>query len=433
MQVMNWTVRLINLKFKVILLLALLLFSCGEKVNYKEKLKTEEYETLVVTNWLDNAGVMKQLGDLFMEKYPDIRVVYEGIENVRYDKHLKFTLKSGIAADIIYVRSYDGGAAINNTGYLQRLNEMIPELSGFPDIPREAWTAEDGTIYAVPSMGVVHGIFYNKSIFEEYGLLPPETWDDFIEICRLLKTNGEKPISFGTAATWALYEILFSGIGANFYGGEETRQKIMKKEIFLNDPIFVKTFRKLMELQEFFPDNHANFTYDDSRMLFSSGEAAMYIGGSWDIDKLVEFGIDLDNTGFFAPPVEKKGDKLQYCFHVDYGVAMNRSARNKDAAEKYIKWVASEEYAQALMNIGPGFFSYTPGNYTLESSLVRDMQSYIELSEPTIRTLWQKLSAEEPTGNGLLGEAMKGLYNRGATPEESAAFVHKGLAWYYKQ
>ncbi|MBN2618620.1 MAG: extracellular solute-binding protein, partial [Spirochaetales bacterium] len=161
-------------------------------------------------------------------------------------------------------------------------------------------------------------------------------------------------------------------------------------------------------------------------------EAAMYIGGSWEINTLQKNSENPENIGFFAPPVLKYGDKVQLCFHVDIGIAMNKVTRYPEAAERYMKWVASEDYAQTIMEIFPGFFSYTPGTYDLQNPLVKDIQKIIGESEPTVRTLWEKLSAESPQGNQLLGEAMQAMYNKEMTPTDAANYINNGLSWYFK-
>lgn len=367
-----------------------------------------------------------------MKKHPGIKVEYAEIVNSEYDNEMKFSLKAGIAPDIIYLRSYDAGLALDDTGYLKHLDELIPELKKFPLAPIKAWSNRENEIYAVPSLGVVHGIFYNKKIFNKYNLSPPEDWKSFIELCTVIRKNDVLPIAFGTLDNWVLYEVLFSGLGANFYGGEATRQKVLKKEVLLTDKRFVDTFKRLEELVPFFPENYREIGYTKMREMFANEEAAMYIGGSWDISTIADLAQDIDSISFFAPPVAQKGDQLQYCFHVDVGVAMNRVTRYPEAAEKYIQWVASSEYAQIVMDEFPGFFSYTPGSYNLKNNLARDMESYISSSEPTVRTLWEGLSADSPTGNELLGQAVKGLLNSEMSPEDAANFVNKGLSWYYK-
>lgn len=431
MQETNWMHKLINSRFKYLLILLITLTSCSRK---QIEVKDEEQETptLIVTNWLELPERMTVINNAFMKKYPDIKVKYVEYKNDQYDNQMKFNLKAGIAPDIIYLRSYDTGMALDDTGYLQKLDDLLPELKKFPSAPIKAWTNREGDIYAVPSLGVVHGIYYNKRIFKKYQLTPPEDWNSFIRICKVLKSNGELPFAFGTLDNWVLYEVLFSGLGANFYGGEQSRQKVLNKKMFMNDKKFVNTFSKLSELIDFFPVNYKNIGYSKMREMFANEEGVMYIGGSWDISTFQDIAKDINSIGFFAPPVEKKGDQLQYCFHVDIGVAMNRVTRYPEATKKYIKWVASNEYAQIAMDQFPGFFSYTPGKYNLKNSLAKEMESFISESEPTVRTLWEGLSSDTPTGNDLLGEAVKGLLNREMSPIEASEYVHNGLNWYYK-
>lgn len=427
----SWIVKLINLRFKYFVLL-LILASCVKTSETNSQVIEEEEIVIYVTNWLELPERMKKINNEFMKLYPNIKVNYIEYINTEYANNMKFTLKAGIAADIIYLKSYDAGLELYNTGYIKRLNEVIPELSSFPSAAVKAWSSEDGEIFGVPSLGVVHGVYFNKKIFKEHNIAIPEDWGSFIDICRELKEKGVNPLAFGTADNWVLYEVLFSGLGANFYGGESTRQKVLNKDILLTDPLFVKTFDKLRELADYLPKDYKDIGYSKMREMFANEEAAMYIGGSWDISTFEKISKDISSIGYFAPPVEKKGDKLQYCFHVDIGIGINRVSRFPDATEKYIKWVASQDYAKLSMQQFPGFFSYTPGKYNLENKLAKDMEAYISESIPTVRTLWEGLSSDTPSGNELLGEAVKGLLEGDMTPEESAKYVHTGLNWFYK-
>lgn len=429
MQGMNWRNKLINSKFRYILIL-IILTSCNktqQPVEYED-----EKPTIYITNWLQLPENMELINKEFMKKNPNITVKYIEYKNTAYDKQMLYQLKAGIAPDIIYLRSYDVGKKIYDTGYLQELNTVIPELSKFAKAPIQAWSSENSTIYAVPSLGVVHGIYYNKRIFKKYNLSKPETWDEFISICKALKSNGETVFALGTMDNWVLYEVLFSGLGPNFYGGEETRQQLLNKKVKINSLPFIKTFEKLKELTPYLPPDYKTLGYGEMRSMFSKEKSAMYIGGSWDITNLKSNSDNPEVFGFFAPPLENKSDKLQYCFHVDIGVAMNRVSRYPEASKKYIRWVASQEYAKLVMDQFPGFFSYTPGNYSLQDNLAKEMENYISKSIPTVRTLWEKLSAESPTGNELLGEAVKGVLNNDISTTDAAEYVNAGLSWYYK-
>jgi multiple sugar transport system substrate-binding protein len=63
-------------------------------------------------------------------------------------------------------------------------------------------SAYEGKQYYLPVAFGWTGIYYNRQIFADYGLEPPTTWDEFIEICALLKANGEIPLSLSGQDTW---------------------------------------------------------------------------------------------------------------------------------------------------------------------------------------------------------------------------------------
>jgi raffinose/stachyose/melibiose transport system substrate-binding protein len=249
--------------------------------------------------------------------------------------------------------------------------------------------------------------------------------------CKTLKAGGETVFAQGTKDNWMLYEVMYSGLGANFYGGEKARQALMNKTARFTDDNFVLALEKMKELQPYFPDNYEGIDYVTMQQIFGTGNAAMFIGGSWEIGIFEDLG-GLEDVGYFAPPLAKAGDTLQYCFHVDAGIAMNKNTQYPEEAKKYMKWLASPEYAQLYMNELPGFFSYTPGKYTLSNQLAKEMQSYVAASVPTVRTVWEKLSAQAPSGNELVGEAIQMMYANQVTPEEAAKLVDDGLSWYYK-
>lgn len=63
-------------------------------------------------------------------------------------------------------------------------------------------SAYEGKQYYLPVAFGWTGIYYNRQIFDDYGLTPPTTWDEFIQICELLRANGEIPLSLSGQDTW---------------------------------------------------------------------------------------------------------------------------------------------------------------------------------------------------------------------------------------
>lgn len=390
-----------------------------------------EQVTIKLTSWrTEDIERMNKINAVFMEKNPNIIVEFQPIKDTEYDAQMISSLQTGVGADIIWLRSYDPGEFIYDGGYLSELNDVIPELADFPSAAINAWAKEDGAIYGVPIAGVTHGVFYLGDIFEKYGLEEPATWAEFIDLCQTLKDNGETVFAQGTGDGWPLYEVIYSGLGANFYGGEVSRQALMAGDMKLTDEPFVNAFKAVDELQQFFSRGYEAINYVDMQQLFGTRQAAMYIGGSWEIGIFEDAG--LTDLGWFAPPVENVGDTLQYCFHVDMGVGINKDSKNYEAALEYSKWVSTPEFAQLFMIDLPGFYSYTPGEYNLENPVAQKILDAAVDADVTVRTVWEKMSRQYPSGNAMMEEALVKMLTDVLTPEEAAALVQKALETWYE-
>ena len=58
----------------------------------------------------------------------------------------------------------------SSKGYLASLNDL-PGMENFGDVAKSAWITDDGKdVFCVPMASVIHGFFYNKDIFDKYGI-----------------------------------------------------------------------------------------------------------------------------------------------------------------------------------------------------------------------------------------------------------------------
>ncbi|GAI01124.1 unnamed protein product, partial [marine sediment metagenome] len=119
---------------------------------------------------------------------------------------------------------------------------------------------------------------------------------------------------------------------------------------------------------------------------------------------------------------------------VDMGVGINKDSENYEAALEYLKWTGTPEFAQLFMSNLPGFFSYTPTpvEYTLENPVAKDVIDAAQGADITVRTVWEKLSSQDPSGNGMMEEALVKMYTDVLTPEEAAALVQEALETWYE-
>lgn len=385
---------------------------------------------LIFGSWRnDDIEMMGRVLDVYNKAHPGVTIDFQPTADTEYDAQLISGLQTGTGPDIIYLRSFASGRTVHDGGFLHVLNDDVASLSNFPGAATKAWATEDGQSYGVPIFGVTHGIYYHKEIFDKYGLQEPETWDEFMALCQTLKDNGENVFAQGAMDEWTLYEVVFSGLGANFYGGEKNRLALMAGEMKLTDEPFVKAFEAIDQLQQFLPQGYQALDYVSMQQMFAAGQAAMFIGGSWEIG--VFGGLGVADMGWFAPPVPNKGDQLSYCFHVDAGVGMNKDSKHFAEALEFIQWTTTPEFSQLMMNEVPGFFAYLPGEFTLSNELAKEMIAAAQGADVTIRTTWEKLSDQEPGGNYLINEALIKMLRDEYTPQQAAEHVQSGLdTWY---
>ena len=82
----------------------------------------------------------------------------------------------------------------------------------------------DGKLIAIPQEVVAYGLFINKDIFDQYHLELPQTPEDFLECCRVLKENGiETPVG---ANRWWLETFVLAQAYADLYNGGNTEAEI---------------------------------------------------------------------------------------------------------------------------------------------------------------------------------------------------------------
>lgn len=395
--------------------------------------KSDEKVELTFTSWrIDDVAEMDRINSLYTQAHPDISIRFDSFDPMVYDSVALAKLSKGKGADILFLWSYDKGRNFYDKGYLYDLTGVIPGLSSFGQLSRNAWTTTGGVTYGLPSVGVTHGIYYHKSFFTKYGIQEPATWDEFIAACEKIYKGGEIAIAQGANDGWTLGRIVFSTIGACFYGGEPARKALIAGTAKLTDSNFIDAYNAVNSLKKYLPPGFATMGYEDARQFFATGKAAMYIGGSWEISVFEGLGLTSSQIGWIAPPVKKAGDKIQYCFHVDAGIGVNKNSKHLKESLEYLKWLAGTEYANKLMAELPGFFSYTPGSQVTSNSLAQEMYNTIAVSEPTVRLMYEKLNSGTPGGDALLSKSLEGMLKGTYTPQTAAAWVQNQLAVYYK-
>ena len=124
--------------------------------------------------------------------------------------------------DDIYLLNPDTILALGAEGVLADLSGL-DSAKNLREVVKTANTV-DGKLVAIPQEVVAYGLFINQDIFDQYHLELPETPEDFLECCKILKENGyETPIG---ANRWWLETFVLAQAYADLYNGGNTEAEI---------------------------------------------------------------------------------------------------------------------------------------------------------------------------------------------------------------
>ena len=391
--------------------------------------------TLNIESWRndDLALWQEQIIPAFEAKHPGIKVNFNPSAPAEYNAVLNSKLDAGSAGDLITCRPFDASLALYDAGHLADLSGL-EAMGNFSDVAKSAWQTDDGSAsFCVPMASVIHGFIYNKDAFEELGLEVPQTEDEFFAALDKIREDGTYiPMAMGTNDQWEAATMGYNNIGPNYWKGEEGRLALIAGEQKLTDEAWTAPYATLARWGAYLGDGYEAQTYPDSQNIFTLGRAAIYPAGSWEVsgfNNLADFEM-----GAFKPPVKNAGDTCYISDHTDIGIGMNAATAHPEAAQTFLSWVASPEFAEIFANALPGFFPLSSTPVEISDPLAAEFVGWRGECESTIRSTYQILSRGTPNLENETWGASVAAIKGTATPEELGQKLQDGLAsWYAPQ
>jgi len=411
----------------LVFVFSLALMGCSsDKNTSKDSGKSSSKKvTLTIGSWRteDKAGYEKIIKD-FEAKNPDIQVEFKPSQNTEYDTILNTQLKGGSGPDIIQLRPYAPGMALAKAGYLEPIDGMSG-LDQFSKLMLAAATGQDGKVYGVPLSVNSAQIFYNKDIFKKYKIEEPKTYDDLIAIAKKLKKNNVTPFAFGSKDAWLL-TMSHAIIGPAFYGSDFP-EKVKSGQAKFTDPDFVKSIQAMKDLDAYFPKNYTGLGEVDDRTLFATGQAAMYVEGSFDIEPVRQLNPDI-KLGFFNMPSAKGGDPTITTW-VDSSYGINAKSAHKEEAKKFIEYLTTKEFGKLFADTF-NRISAVPGVETKDALVTALAQASDKYATPYF--ILTDFNDGNPTTKTVLTNDLQAMYLGKMTPEDVAKDVQKSADTWFK-
>jgi ABC-type glycerol-3-phosphate transport system substrate-binding protein len=342
----------------------------------------------LVTEWTADPqlGAVNSLIAKFNAANPGIQVVHQPMDMSSFNNLLAVWLGTDSAPDL---HQWFGGARtqeiVNLGDCLSWTDQYNQVKSQFSEGVRNSLMEYNGNAYAVPLNINTYGIFYNKHIFTQYNITPPQTWAELLSACESIKTqsNGAvAPMVCADKLPWnpdlQFTAILSQCVSPEFYQGLLDGSKSWQ------DPQVLYAFQRYAELVPYMASNIQELDEMGAAKALVDGKVAMDIVGPYRDGMLktagFEPGVDFDWIRMPTILSEFSGTMPS---HSDVIVASSTTPY-PEQCRKFLAYVATTE-AQEIFASAGGFIA---GNSNVDKSaydsVMLKISNYIQTTTATV-------------------------------------------------
>ena len=360
----------------------------------------------------------------------NITIAYRPVMSVNYDSILDLQLSRGEGPDLFYVRPFSVNG--NIAKYLEPLNDF-PIDENFEFTKSIPWKSRAGNYYALPFVGVVQGVYYNKELFEKYEIAVPVTWGEFLQNLETIKKANPNMIPIANALNQTEDSEMFMSIAANFLGGPDGREQLMRTDRpaqCFNGSRVVNTFKAIENLKPYLPAGAGSINSQNSKELFFNQKAVMLFGGSWDVQKVTDEASF--EWGVFAVPASVL-QETYVIFQSDIGIGINRATAHPEEARMFLEWLMTKDAVELTSQNLPGF--YPLNNMGASRSSNPNDAKFLKLVNDypgDIRWMYAEINDKNPSAPNIVRRSLYDMVTSDLTSQEAAQRLQDGLGEWYE-
>lgn len=301
----------------------------------------ETYHWLTVRG--PNAPVAKTMMDLvaeFQNTHPDFSIEMETIpDRPAYLQKVKILATSGELPELFDADAEPYFEDIVAAGLVANVGKIIDGLGiteKFIPFALDYERFDDGSLWLLPFEANVEYFYYHKDLFEQAGVEPPKTIDEFLATCSAIGKAGITPISVAGKDGWPLYRYLSMPSWRRM--GNEFLDKLKVGEIKMNSEVGIEDATFFQQLgANCFQEGFTSTDYTTALDLFMTKRAAIYYVGTWELHSLLdETGKLKDDIAYFKMPIFDENDATKpgdFYAHSGIGTAIRADAATDELKE----------------------------------------------------------------------------------------------------
>lgn len=386
--------------------------------------------TLSVWSWrTEDVAAYTAIFDVYEKAHPGTTVDFKSFKNTEYNLILTTGLAGAKGPDVAQVRSYGQLQPTIASKSLMPLDDVVDLSSWDANVVKSAKGKEDGKLYAVPLAQQTLQMFYNKDVFTKHGLTPPTTWAEFMAVNTKLKKAGVTPMAVGAKDAWTL-PMLHQVLATPRFGGSTFETAVTTGKTTFADPNWVASVDVVNKLKPYLPQSAVGVAYTDAQILFTSGKAAMFPGGSFELGFFQKQNPAL-NMGVFEVPAPQGSPSMTPTTTgwADGAFGVSAKSDQQTGSKELVKWMATKEFGQLVadkieqLSAVPGVTYSDPLLKQMADNYAKNPSSYLLLTDFRYGT---------PSGTELLGTGVQEMLLGKKSAAKISTDLQTGVSQWFK-
>jgi raffinose/stachyose/melibiose transport system substrate-binding protein len=245
-----------------------------------------------------------------------------------------------------------------NQGKLVNVEKLLKDLSlydKYRPLALDYQRFDDRSLYMVPFEFEMEFFWYNKALFNKAGVTVPKTLDDIVAICPALRSKGIIPVAVDGQDGWPLERYMayvpFRLAGPDYLNQLKKGQVKLSAQVGSTAAQWISSFGSNRCFQEGFSSQG----YTDALNLFTSGKAAMYQIGTWELGSLTSSKLPdavKGNIDYFTLPTMNGAVTAKNDYTVVSGIGTGISAKKFDPLMKDFMSYLLSHYSDKVVQSG---------------------------------------------------------------------------------
>lgn len=319
-------------------------------------------------------------------------------------------------------------------GRMMDVEELLKDIGVYDEFRPSALgyqRFDDGSLYMIPLEFQAEVFWYNEDLFESAGVDVPASLEDFPQMCRDLRASGVVPIALDGLDGWPLER--YMAYVPFRLAGPDYLNSIKTGDAKLSDEVGTAAVNWLYDLGQAgcFDEGFSSTGYADAQAMFTSGKAAVYNMGTWELGALATDALPADvrdAVNFFTLPTMEGAVTADNEFVAPSGIGMAVNAATYDPLVRDFLKFMLENYSARYAATGAmaptlGHETKVPDNAT---PLYAAALAVADEVGPTAAMPWD--TQLDPTSNTRLQQELVMLVQGNITPDQFIKTIDDTIA-----